>query len=372
MRNCLTRKVLLVALALFALSPMALAQTEGEWWIQKHDDGAQLSFRYSYSGGGENYNSNWSNTDDPAKLGIAGVLNREGQVNFDIARPAGTFKCEGWMRAGRGSGHFTFAPNAQFAAELEKRGLGRPDERQSMKLAMANVQVGYADALKQAGYSFGLDELVRAATHGVTEGYLKDMQAAGLKPDSLRELVRMHDHGVTAEYVREMYAAGYKGLSYGEITRMRDHGVDAGFVRELAAAGYKDLPAQQIVRMRDHGVDGEYVKQLAAAGLKDLGPEQIVRMRDHGVTPEYAKGLVAAGFGSLEPEEMVRMRDHGVSPEFAAAVKREAFPNISASELVRLRDHGLSIDFIRENAKASSVEELIQMRKRGERRRNMM
>ena len=80
--------------------------------------------------------------------GIADVLNQQGHVNFNIVRPAGTFQCEGWMKDGKGSGHFTFAPNAQFSAELAKRGLGTPNERQSLRLAMGNASLSLVDALK--------------------------------------------------------------------------------------------------------------------------------------------------------------------------------------------------------------------------------
>jgi hypothetical protein len=337
--------ILRIALMLTVLCfvPALMAQTTGQWLVEKHDDGAQLSFQYTNSTVGDHYSSNWSNSDDPAKLGIADVLKQQGHVAFDIVRPAGTFHCEGWMNAGKGSGHFTFSPNAQFSAELAKRGLGTPEERQSLRMAISNVGLSLVDALKSNGYTFNLDAFVRAATHGVNEQYLSEMKAAGLKPESLEELVRMRDHGVTADYVRELQAAGYKGLSYSEMVRMRDHGVNASYVRELASVGVKNLSAQEIVRMRDHGVTADYAKQLASVGLK-----------------------------GLDGDSMARMRDHGVSAEFAAEIKRDAYPDITSEQLVRLRDHGVSAEFVKENAKGNSVEEVIRMHDTGARKHDMI
>ena len=299
-------------LIVLCLVPALMAQTTGQWLVEKHSDGAQLSFQYSGTGG-DHYSSNWSNSDDPAKLGIADVLKQQGHVAFDLVRPAGTFHCEGWMKDGKGSGHFTFAPNAQFSAELAKRGLGTPDERQSLRMAISNVGLSLVDALKNSGYTFSLDAFVRAATHGVNEQYFSEMKSAGLKPESLEELVRMRDHGITGEYVRE-----------------------------LAKVGIKNLAAQEIVRMRDHGVTADYAKQLASAGLK-----------------------------GLDGDSMARLRDHGVSADFAAEIKRNAYPDITSEQLVRLRDHGVSAEFVKENAKGNSVEEVIRMHDTGARKHDM-
>jgi hypothetical protein len=333
-KNLSMRIALLVAVLCFV--PALLAQTKGQWWVEKHNEGAQLSFQYASSTGGDSHSSNWSNTDDPATLGIAGILNQQGHVTFDIARPAGTFRCEGWMANGKGSGHFTFSANPQFAAELEKRGLSAPDERQSLRLAISNAGLPLLDALKGAGYSFGLDAFVRAVTHGVSEKYLGEMKAAGLKPDTLEELVRMSDHGVTAEFVSGLQAAGYNGLTYTEMIRMSDHGVNAAYVRELGAVGLKNLSAQEIVRMRDHGVTAEYAKKLAALGIKNL-----------------------------DGMELARLNDHGVTVEFASEIKRNAYPDITGEQLIRLRDHGISPEFVKENAKGNSVEEVIRMHDTG-------
>jgi hypothetical protein len=322
--------------------PALMAQTTGQWLVEQHGSEAQLSFQYSSASGGDHYSSNWSNSDDPAKLGIADILKQQGHVNFDIVRPAGTFKCEGWMTDGKGSGHFTFSPNSQFSAELSKRGLGTPDERQSLRLAISNSSLTLVDALKGNGYTFSLDDFVRAATHGVNEQYLSEMKSAGLKPESLQDLIRMHDHGITADYVRELYAAGYKGLTYNEMVRMRDHGITADYVHELASVGIKNLSAQEIVRMRDHGVTADYAKQLSSVGLK-----------------------------GLDGEAMARMRDHGVSAEFAAEIKRSGYPEVTTEQLVRLRDHGVSPEFVKENAQGNSVEEVIRMHDTGARKHDM-
>src|SRR5918912_388793 len=56
------------------------------------------------------------------------------QVSFRIVRDAGTLNCEGWFREGNGSGHFTFAPSASFASELQRRGMGAPTAQQQFQM----------------------------------------------------------------------------------------------------------------------------------------------------------------------------------------------------------------------------------------------
>jgi len=49
-------------------------------------------------------------------------------VQFQLKRDAGAFNFEGWFKDGNGSGHFIFAPDRSFAAQLNAQGFGSPSD----------------------------------------------------------------------------------------------------------------------------------------------------------------------------------------------------------------------------------------------------
>src|SRR5262249_1745276 len=113
----------------------------------------------------------------PAQVSSAGSM-----VHFQIKREAGSLDCEGWFKEGKGSGHFTFSPDAKFAAALKQRGLETPSAEQQFSLALRDVGLVLLDELKTQGYEQpSLDQLVRIGTHGVQLDYIKGLAKQGYK-----------------------------------------------------------------------------------------------------------------------------------------------------------------------------------------------
>ena len=325
---------------------------EGQWLVEyKTDEGkTSLTLRHKESRQGKDggrHESDWNTTrniepDELRGLTREQVFSDNGtNVRFDLRRDAGTFACEGWFRRGSGSGHFTFVPDQGFAAELSRRGVGSPTDRQLFSLAMANAGLALLDELSAQGYE-------RPTVEG---------------------LVRMGEHGVHADYVRGMGAAGYRLRTIEALVRMRDHGVGPDYVRELRGYGYQDLSAEELLRARDHGVTAGFIRELQGAGYKAPALEGLIRIRDHGVSAGYIKALRDEGYDSIALEELVRMRDHGVSAEFVSELKGLGYTRLSTDDLVRMRDHGVTADFIRRVISRRSgpptIEELIDMKNRG-------
>ncbi len=323
----------------------------GHWFIEPSDKTGelQIGLRYERHTGTSNYNSTHS-WDAPLSSAVGltqAVLDSNGaHGQFRLVRDAGTFICDGWFNAGKGTGTFTFEANPQFAKELEKRGVGTPTEEQQFRMAMAGTSLELVDTLKAAKYDFDVDGLIRASNHGISLDYVKQINALGYHPSTLDGLVRMRDHGVTPEYVKAIQASGLKNLSEDEVVRLRDHGVSADYIHGLEQYGIRDLSASQLSRLRDHGVTPEYIAQMRKAGFK-AEPDELTRMRDHGVSPDFVQALTDAKLTDLSTSDLVQLRDHGVSPDFVVAV-RKAGLTASAGELARLRDHGVSADFITE------------------------
>jgi beta-lactamase regulating signal transducer with metallopeptidase domain len=307
-----------------------------------------------------------------------------GNVRFTLRRDAGTFTFNGILGGGVGAGTYTFAANPSFAAELEKRGFGRPTEKEQYQMARSDVSLAFVDELKAQNYTgVTTPELVRAGDHGVNSEYLRAMSELGYRVGSLDTLITLRDHGVSPEYVRQLQELGYQKLTVDELRTARDHGVTPEYVRQLVDLGYKlsidelrnardhgvtaefargmkdlghaSLTMQQLVNIRDHGVTPEYARQMSDLGLSKVSVDQLVNMRDHGVTPDFVGELSALGYKGLDVDALVRLRDHGVTPGYVRELKDLGYTGLPADELVMLRDHGVTPDRIRKaNARAGT------------------
>jgi hypothetical protein len=299
-------------------STVAQSQFSGQWIIEfnsfkTHPGLVQLSLQYETERGGRGNHSHLIAREQLQGLSDAQAMSSGGAVQFQIKRDAGAFNCEGWFRAGNGSGHFVFAGNPSYVSELRRQGYGTPTDEQLFRLGLSDV--GYA--------------------------LLEELRSQGYERSSIDQLVRVGDHGVTINYIREIGALGYRVGQVEKLIRMRDHGVTPDFIRGLQAQGYRELSAEDLVRARDHGVTPDFVREIRDLGYSNLSLENFVRMRDHGVTPDFVKGIKQAGFDNISAEELVRCRDHGVTPEYIQKLRSSGVQNLTIDQIIRLRDHGI-------------------------------
>jgi hypothetical protein len=288
----------------------------GQWVIEAGRDAGFLNLTLMYSsekrGRGQNTTSFRAAPEQLRGLTAAQMMSAGSNVQFQIVRDAGTFNCEGWFKSGRGSGHYVFASNPAFVAELRRRNYEAPTEAQLFRLAMSDTGLALLD----------------------------ELQAQGYERPTLDQFVRMGDHGVSLDYVRALKAQGYSVQSVDLLTRMVDHGVSISFIKELESLGYKQLPVETLIRTVDHGVTPDYIRELAAFDHRDLSLEQLTRLVDHGVSVRFIKEIEAAGYGRPSLEQLVRMQDHGVNARFIEKMKARGFNNLTIEEMIKLADHG--------------------------------
>ena len=190
-----------------------------------------------------------------------------GPIRFNISREAGTLEIEGTLKAGAGSGTFTFVPSETFIAGLTARGFAvRPRSSCSRWRRTTSGSRSSTSSRRRNTHGPRYPNLVRAAHHGVDIDFVREMGQAGYRLGTLDALIRFRDHGVDPEYVRELRAQGVSDLSPDDLVRARDHGVDAEYIGGLKSLGYASLPFETLVRARDHGVDPEYLR-----GMRQLG-----------------------------------------------------------------------------------------------------
>lgn len=263
----------------------------------KSGEAVQLELRYRAAGSGSSEISRPVPLSALQGLSSAELASETGRpAQFRIVREAGTLDCSGIVRRGRGTGECRFAPNPRYAAELERRGIGRPSAEQQFQLALHGASLAVTDELIRQGYRPGIDDLVEAGIFGVTQPYLRELAALGYRAGSVDRLVEMRIHDVSPSYIRQIAAIGpaYRGLAPEQLVEMRIHRVTPELVRALAQAGYRDLDRQELVSMAIHGVTPEYIRETAAAGYRDLTPEQLIELRIHGVDSETARRVNAA------------------------------------------------------------------------------
>lgn len=341
-------------LALLGCAPASNAQAErleGQWLVEVRADKGRIQIMLTHAGRRAGFSQHgWNESPEAFASRVQGLTTEQmmsasgTNVRFQFRREAGAFDCEGWFRAGKGAGHFTFAPDRAFASELGRRGVGTPTDEQLFKLALADAGLALLDELSAQGYERpDVEMFIRLASHGVRLDYVRGIKAAGYQLGSLERLVRFRDHGVTPDFIRDLRDAGFRDLPADEVVRARDHGVSADVLRELKAEGYEGLSLAEVIRTRDHGVTGDFIRALRAEGYERLPLQQLVRLKDHGVSAAFIRELKAEGYANLSPEQLTKLRDHGVNAEFIRRVKADnggATPPVE--ELIWLRNRGLT------------------------------
>ena len=209
--------LIVAASALLAAQPGARPESSSlpiEWRIaprQNSADEVQLGLRYRSNNGNSNGNS-----EGPIRRAQLQGLDEAvlasangGPLRFRIAREAGTVECSGTGAQGRGTGTCSFSANPAFAAELERRGLGRPSQVQQFHLALHPVTSADLAELDRLGYARpDMDGLVAMGIHGATGDYLRELDRAGYRVGTVEQLVGMRIHGVTGDYIGRLAAIG--------------------------------------------------------------------------------------------------------------------------------------------------------------------
>jgi hypothetical protein len=312
----IARTAWLAALAVGSLSVPVAAQsaTSGTWSLEADLGADQV---------GLNLRRHWLGSTSETGTDVAlsqlkglthGDLTAPGHAaRFELRRDAGTFSFTGRVGDGRGEGSFSFVPDSSYAAELERRGIGRASSADQFKLAVSDIGYQYLDTLRAEKYPQpGIRQLVRMGDHGVDLEFLHGLAAAGYHLGSLDELVRFSDHGVDPDYVAGMQTAGYRGISALELVRLHDHGVDPEYLDGLAKAGFAGADLEAVREAHDHGVSVAYVREFRELGYRDASLRDLARLRDHGVTRTFAERVNHDSSGGPVPiDRLIRMRDRG-------------------------------------------------------------
>lgn len=268
---------MLTSVAVLAQAP--IGTTRGTWSADVKPDKVCLEVAIRRDTG----TSVWSTEVARANLAFNPDAPSASPVSFDLKREAGTLAFMGTFANGTGSGQFTFTGDPAYAQQMAGLGFETLGEDEMLRLAMADVSIGYVRDLRSAGYhDLSVRDVVRLKIFGITPELIRALSQMGYANLPARELVRMTIHHVTPEFIREFQTLGYKEIDTQDLVRMRIHGVTADYVREIQKLGYSDVPVRTLVRLRIHDITPEFIQETRSQTGPNVSLDEIIRMKIRG------------------------------------------------------------------------------------------
>ena len=260
----------------------------------------------------------------------------KGRHAFEMVRSGGTFVCTGEFGSGRGSGSYTFKPNVEFVSKLQQAGYAMPAEEDLFQMAISDMPLEFALALKSAHAGAAIEDLLELSSNGLNAETIRGFTAAGMTRLSVKDYLVLRNHGVGAEFLRDLKAAGYD-IPATEIVQLLDNGVDGRYVRELSRAGLQP-PVNDLLDLRNNGISTDTLRLFAQAGVVD--PGDVIDMNNQGVRAEFVKQAKGMGYG-FSRKELIAMHQHGVDVPYLRKLKDTGFNKLDAQMIIKLRTHGI-------------------------------
>ncbi len=250
----------------------------GDWTATRRGDRVDLETTVRWKSGGESHLWQVRETYETKDLvGLAAGTD----VRFELRREAGTFLFAGRFAGAKGSGSFTFQPDAAYLREMTALGYSVDPDRQ-MELAIHDVSAAFAREIRSLGFTdTTFDQLTQLRIQGVTVDYARDLRGLVLPGLSVDQLIQMKIQGVSPPWVRELNAAGYRDLTADQLVQLKIQGVSAAWVQGLGYDGRLDLSADELVQLKIQGVDGPFVRE-AVRRYGKLSADELVRLKLNG------------------------------------------------------------------------------------------
>ncbi len=284
-------------------SYVIVAQTPitGEWKANtrsdkkdgdRHDSVARfdgkIHISFERSRGDRNKSQHGSSFDYADLQGLTADQTQNGPVRFRLVREAGTVDAEGTFVNGKGSGTFTFSPDAGYLSAMSARGFDfarssskRPEaaEERQFSAALVNVTTALADDLRSVDMGpLDVDDLFKAAIFKVDSKFMAEMKASGFPGLQMEDLVKARIFKIDADYVRQVHQMGFSDNGFEGLVKFRIFKVTPEFLNELRAQGFDNLSAEEIVKFRIFNIDPDFIRK-AKTEDPNVTVEQMVQMK---------------------------------------------------------------------------------------------
>src|SRR5438552_19217074 len=131
--------ILVIAGVILGVAKALGSETQsGDWTIRRSEIPGKVEFSLMNSRAGHHFHA----SSDFSGLDFSKAGRQE--VHFTIARDAGKFECEGFVRDGEGAGLFHFMADAKYAQEMKALGFDRIDEDRQWEMAIHDVSLKFA------------------------------------------------------------------------------------------------------------------------------------------------------------------------------------------------------------------------------------
>src|SRR5260370_6974422 len=231
-RHALIAYLLIACTLVRALIARASDTRTGSWTISHSDEPGKVSFALIYHSkhNNSNHESDWPTSDFK---GVDFSKSGKQDVKFVIARDAGRFDYEGYLKDGDGAGVFHFAPDAQYVPQMPPPAFPGIDDEKQFSMAVLDVSVAYAKEIKSKNlHDLDTDKLIAFRIFNVSSEFIDQLRAAGLPAADADKLVAFRIHGVTPEMVSSLQKSGYHPVSH-TLVVIRLHGTAPDYMPQL-------------------------------------------------------------------------------------------------------------------------------------------
>jgi uncharacterized protein YnzC (UPF0291/DUF896 family) len=229
------------------------------------------------------------------------------------------------------------AKNGSYIDGLKAEGITDISIDQLIALKIQGVTAEYVRQIHAAGLKPDVDELITMQVQGVTPEIIREMKISGLAQD-INQIIAMQVQGVTPEYVKQLHDMGIN-VDANDVLAMKVQGISPEYIRAMRDAVDPKLSSDELVAMKVQDVTPEYVRAMKATGLQ-LDANDIIAMRVQDVTPEYVKELQAAGL-KLNKHAMIGAKVQGITPEFIERARKHGVQNLTIDKLMALKNSGV-------------------------------
>src|SRR5258707_11893592 len=194
--------ILVIAGVILGVAKAVGSDTQsGDWTIRRSDIPGKVEFSLMDSRAGHHFHtsSEWLASDfsglDFSKPGRQ-------EVQFTIARDAGKFECEGFLRDDEGAGLFHFVADTKYAQEMKSLGFGGIDGDKQWAMAIHDVSLKFARDIKAENLQgLDTDKLIAFKIHGVTPELIAGIREVGVKVSDGDKLITYRINGVYPRFV---------------------------------------------------------------------------------------------------------------------------------------------------------------------------
>lgn len=204
-------------------------------------------------------------------------------VHFQIAREAGTFRCDGYFKQGEGAGTFVFHADPGYAAAMNSLGISDVDEDRQLSMAVFDVSSQYVRDMRSAGVNVHTaKDLISLRIFKVTPEYVRSLHSFGFNITEPHQLVKLRIFHIDADTIRGFQRIGYHPDA-DQLVKLSIFKVTPDFISQIGKLGYTNVPIEDLVKLRIFKIDPDYIRQMQSRGLKDLTIRKLVRLKIAGI-----------------------------------------------------------------------------------------